>query len=37
AKIFQGLVHWISLRSNAESLESAEAVASFFIQNCEVF
>lgn len=37
AKVFSNLVAWIQDRAKAETLESAEAVASFFIQNCEVF
>lgn len=37
AQVFANLVAWIRARSKAQTLESAEAVASFFIQNCEVF
>ena len=37
AQVFANLVAWIRARAKAETLESAEAVASFFIQNCEVF
>lgn len=37
AQVFANLVAWIRVRSKAQTLESAEAVASFFIQNCEVF
>lgn len=37
AQVFANLVAWIRIRAKAETLESAEAVASFFIQNCEVF
>ncbi|MGX5652609.1 ABC-three component system protein [Hydrogenophaga borbori] len=37
AQVFANLVDWIRIRAKAQSLESAEAVASFFIQNCEVF
>ena len=36
-QVFANLVAWIRVRAKAETLESAEAVASFFIQNCEVF
>ncbi|MDT0139091.1 ABC-three component system protein [Acidovorax sp. PRC11] len=35
--VFANLVAWIHARTQAQTLESAEAVASFFIQNCEVF
>jgi hypothetical protein len=37
ARVFANLVDWIRVRAKAQTLESAEAVASFFIQNCEVF
>lgn len=37
AQVFTNLVAWIRVRAKAQTLESAEAVASFFIQNCEVF
>ncbi|UJB31502.1 ABC-three component system protein [Chromobacterium sp. Beijing] len=37
AQVFANLVAWIRTRAKAQTLESAEAVASFFIQNCEVF
>lgn len=37
AQVFANLVAWIRARAKAQTLESAEAVASFFIQNCEVF
>ena len=36
-QVFANLVAWIRTRASAQTLESAEAVASFFIQNCEVF
>ncbi len=36
-QVFTNLVAWIHARARAHTLESAEAVASFFIQNCEVF
>lgn len=36
-QVFANLVAWIHARARAKTLESAEAVASFFIQNCEVF
>ncbi|MFN4119220.1 MAG: ABC-three component system protein [Acidovorax sp.] len=37
AQVFANVVAWIRIRAEAQSLESAEAVASFFIQNCEIF
>ena len=37
ADVFANVVRWIRIHSQAKTLESAEAVASFFIQNCEVF
>jgi hypothetical protein len=37
SQVFANLVDWIRSRARAQTLESAEAVASFFIQNCEVF
>lgn len=37
SQVFANLVDWIRARAKAQTLESAEAVASFFIQNCEVF
>ena len=36
-EIFANVVQWVRARAEAETLESAEAVAPFFIQNCEVF
>ena len=36
-RVFSHLVAWIHARAQAQTLESAEAVASFFVQNCEVF
>lgn len=35
--IFSNVVQWIRTRTQARSLEPVEVVASFFIQNCEVF
>lgn len=35
--IFANVVDWMRIRGGAESLESAEIMASFFVQNCEVF
>ena len=37
ADVFANVVQWIRIHSQAKTLESAEAVAAFFIQNCEVF
>lgn len=37
AQVFTNLVAWIRAKAKAQTLESAEVVASFFIQNCEVF
>ena len=37
ADIFTNVVGWIRKATNAETLESAEIVAAFFVQNCEVF
>jgi hypothetical protein len=37
AQVFANVVQWIRGHAQAKTLESAEAVASFFIQNCEVF
>jgi hypothetical protein len=37
ANIFANVVEWIRSSSEAESLEAAEIVAAFFVQNCEVF
>jgi hypothetical protein len=35
--IFVAIVEWIRFRANPQTLEAAEIVASFFVQNCEVF
>lgn len=35
--IFKNIVDWIRHRSGTESNEAAEIIASFFIQNCEIF
>ncbi len=37
ADVFANVVQWIRGHAQARTLESAEVVASFFIQNCEVF
>lgn len=36
-QIFSSVVDWIAARSQSSSREAAEAMASFFVQNCEVF
>jgi hypothetical protein len=36
-QIFSGVVSWIVSKTKPKTLEAAEVVASFFIQNCEVF
>lgn len=35
--IFTNVVQWIRRATTAQTLESAEIVAAFFVQNCEVF
>jgi len=35
--VFRNVVAWIHHRSNASTVEAAEIVTSFFVQNCEVF
>lgn len=37
SEIFSHVVDWISSTTAPETTESAEIVASFFVQNCEVF
>lgn len=36
-EIFTNVVEWISIKTNPQTSDAAEIVASFFIQNCEVF
>lgn len=36
-QIFSGMVEWIITTTKPASRESAEIVASFFVQNCEIF
>jgi hypothetical protein len=36
-QIFSGIVSWIHSKTRPKTVEAAEIVASFFIQNCEVF
>lgn len=35
--VFTNTVEWIRLKTSTDSLEAAEIMVSFFIQNCEVF
>lgn len=35
--IFENIVAWIHSKTNPETLDAAEILTSFFIQNCEVF
>lgn len=35
--IFDGMVNWLSKRTNQPSNEASEIVVSYFIQNCEIF
>lgn len=35
--VFSNVVNWIRKATGAKTLESAEIVAAFFVQNCEVF
>jgi hypothetical protein len=35
--IFSHVVDWISTKTKPQTIESAEILASFFVQNCEVF
>lgn len=37
AQIFHAVVGWIKTKSLSSSIEACEAIASFFIQDCEVF
>ncbi len=36
-EIFSNIVDWLNEKTNPETIEAAEIVTSFFIQNCEVF
>jgi hypothetical protein len=36
-QIFEGMVEWIRRKTNSQSIEGAEIISSFFIQNCEIF
>ncbi|WP_460353073.1 MULTISPECIES: ABC-three component system protein [unclassified Pseudomonas] len=35
--IFRNIVEWINSKTKAKSVEAPEILASFFVQNCEVF
>lgn len=35
--VYSRIVEWIMHKTQSNSLESCEAIASFFVQNCEVF
>lgn len=35
--VFSKIVEWIKFKTQTDSVESCEAIVSFFIQNCEVF
>lgn len=35
--IFANVVNWIVAKTRPETMEAAEIVASYFVQNCEVF
>lgn len=37
SQIFSGVTDWIYTRSRASSRDTAEIIAAFFVQNCEVF
>lgn len=37
AQIFANIVDWIRRKADSDTVEAAEIVASFFVQNCEVF
>jgi hypothetical protein len=34
---YYNLIDWISERTKSENKEASELIASFFVQNCEVF
>jgi hypothetical protein len=36
-KVFSNIVDWMAARTQAKTIEAAEILASFFVQNCEVF
>lgn len=36
-EIFENIVRWITVKSRTNSHDAAEIIASFFVQNCEIF
>ncbi len=36
-EVFENMVDWIRVKTSTTSLEAAEVVASYYVQNCEVF
>ncbi len=36
-EVFSNIVHWFVVKTKPQTIEAAEIVTSFFIQNCEVF
>ena len=36
-KIFNNIVDWIHNKTHPETNDAAEIIASFFVQNCEIF
>lgn len=36
-QVFGSVVQWIRVKTEPETIEAAEIIASFFVQNCEVF
>ena len=35
--IFDNIVEWVNVKTKPESIDAAEIITSFFVQNCEVF
>lgn len=35
--IFDNIVNWICVKTKTQSIDAAEILASFFVQNCEIF
>ena len=35
--IFENIVSWINIKTRPKSIDAAEILASFFVQNCEIF
>ncbi len=36
-EVFSNIVDWLYIKTEPDTLEAAEIVTSFFVQNCEVF